>query len=236
MSDLGLLLRGARDVVGVLTMICELTCEAFEVAHCEVTLFGEDGRPVLAVDNLDPPAPPPGWLTGAWDPDPLLRELLRITAPLVHPLSTACGCPAGHHVVLLPILELGSLLGAIRCGRSEPYDEALQRDLSTFATQVSMRLGELHVTAMPDPVLSRLTKRQREIATLVAGALSNPEIAGRLGLSENTVKKHLKDIYARLQLGTRTELATKIRRGPDRVTRTGVSRRGKVTVTHGPKR
>lgn len=54
--------------------------------------------------------------------------------------------------------------------------------------------------------LSLLTPRQREIATLVAEGLSNPQIAAKLGLKPRTVTSHLEHVFARLEIRSRTEL------------------------------
>ncbi len=43
-----------------------------------------------------------------------------------------------------------------------------------------------------------LTAREREIATLVAAAMSSKEVAAKLGLSTRTVEKHRANIYAKL--------------------------------------
>ncbi|TNE50251.1 MAG: hypothetical protein EP343_08840 [Deltaproteobacteria bacterium] len=52
-----------------------------------------------------------------------------------------------------------------------------------------------------------LSKRESEIAELIAKGLKNTEIAKRLHISPHTVSSHLKRIYARLNINTRTELA-----------------------------
>ena len=51
-----------------------------------------------------------------------------------------------------------------------------------------------------------LTPREREVAGLVAQALSNREIARTLVLSERTVESHVRSILAKTDLTTRTEL------------------------------
>ena len=53
-----------------------------------------------------------------------------------------------------------------------------------------------------------LTEREREIAGLVATALTNRQIAERLVLSERTVESHVRNILAKLGLANRTEIAT----------------------------
>lgn len=50
----------------------------------------------------------------------------------------------------------------------------------------------------------RLTARQWELLRLVAAGHSNADIAQRLFLSENTVRKHLENIYERLSVSSRT--------------------------------
>ena len=53
-----------------------------------------------------------------------------------------------------------------------------------------------------------LTARKSEIASLVAAALSNREIADRLFLSERTVETHVRHILGKLGFTSRTEIAT----------------------------
>jgi DNA-binding CsgD family transcriptional regulator len=52
-----------------------------------------------------------------------------------------------------------------------------------------------------------LTRRQREIALLVARGASNGEVARALTISESTVKTHLLHIYEKLSVRSRTQLA-----------------------------
>jgi DNA-binding NarL/FixJ family response regulator len=52
-----------------------------------------------------------------------------------------------------------------------------------------------------------LTGRQLEILRLVAQGLSNPDIAGRLKLSEHTVKRHVANLLTKLNLPTRAAAA-----------------------------
>lgn len=52
-----------------------------------------------------------------------------------------------------------------------------------------------------------LTSRQVEVIALLARGLTNDQIAGRLGISSRTVRKHVADLFDRTGLHSRTELA-----------------------------
>jgi two-component system, NarL family, response regulator LiaR len=52
-----------------------------------------------------------------------------------------------------------------------------------------------------------LTERELEVLRLVARGASNMQIAEELVISVNTVKSHLKNILAKLQLENRTQAA-----------------------------
>jgi len=55
--------------------------------------------------------------------------------------------------------------------------------------------------------LTRLTRRERELVTLVAAGASNKEIADRLSIAERTVKAHLTSIFSKLGVSSRLHLA-----------------------------
>jgi len=56
-----------------------------------------------------------------------------------------------------------------------------------------------------------LTGRQRELLCLVAAGYDNTAIARRLGLSPYTVRKHLENAFARLDVTSRTAAVAKVR-------------------------
>ena len=62
-----------------------------------------------------------------------------------------------------------------------------------------------------NPKIGELSARQGEILEMVVEGLSNAEIAGRLYLSESTIKQHLRAVYKVLGVSNRTEAAKTMR-------------------------
>ncbi len=56
-----------------------------------------------------------------------------------------------------------------------------------------------------------LSKREREVLQLVAEGLQNKEVAERLFLSTETVKKHMRNIYQKLHVQNKIEAVNKFR-------------------------
>ena len=138
-------------------------------------------------------------------------------------LEHAAGSSSGDaevKVVVLTTFDLDEYsLSAIRAGASgfllkdAPPEELLEairtvhRGDAVIAPSTTRRLLD-HVAPMlrePTPEVSRhaasvdtLTPREREVFTLIARGLSNPEIAAQLFLSEATVKTHVGHILAKL--------------------------------------
>jgi DNA-binding NarL/FixJ family response regulator len=79
-----------------------------------------------------------------------------------------------------------------------------------LAPTITRRLVERFARVDPDRSalhrdLAGLTPRELEVLTLLAGGLSNTELAGALHLSEATVKTHITRILAKLQLRDRVQ-------------------------------
>ncbi len=67
-------------------------------------------------------------------------------------------------------------------------------------------------TNMPMIDAPLLSARERQILELLAEGLSNKQLARALSVSENTVKTHLGNLYAKLGVGRRTEALAVARR------------------------
>jgi LuxR family transcriptional regulator, maltose regulon positive regulatory protein len=55
------------------------------------------------------------------------------------------------------------------------------------------------------PLIEPLSERELEVLRLIADGLSNQAIADRLYIAEGTVKRHINNIYGKLQVGSRTQ-------------------------------
>jgi DNA-binding NarL/FixJ family response regulator len=65
----------------------------------------------------------------------------------------------------------------------------------------------------PDPALeARLTSRELEVLPLIAAGLRNREVASKLGVSEQTVRNHLTNMYRKLGATNRTHMTAEARR------------------------
>ena len=63
--------------------------------------------------------------------------------------------------------------------------------------------------------IASLTARELEVARLVASGATNPEIAARLFLARKTVERHVSNVLLKLGARNRTELAARLREGPE---------------------
>lgn len=71
---------------------------------------------------------------------------------------------------------------------------------------------EAEPAAREDSVAPPLSPRERHVLDLLAQGRSNKEIARELGVSANTVKTHLANLYAKLGARRRTEAVAAARR------------------------
>jgi two-component system nitrate/nitrite response regulator NarL len=113
------------------------------------------------------------------------------------------------------------LLEALRAGADgyllkdmEPEDlcDNLKKAM-TGVTVLHESLTEILKNALLHPTLSRsdeeisLTEREREILQCLANGLNNKTIARSLGISDTTVKVHIKHLLSKLKLTSRLEAA-----------------------------
>lgn len=61
-------------------------------------------------------------------------------------------------------------------------------------------------TSEDDKRIDTLTRRELEVALLLREGYSNAKIANNLSISEGTVKKHISNIFSKLEIYNRTEV------------------------------
>lgn len=97
--------------------------------------------------------------------------------------------------------DLGSPMALLlqECQARKVMPEYVQTLLGAFAPNLAP--GGSHAGALPD----LLSEREQEVLVLMAAGLTNREIAEQLFIAAETVKKHAARIYAKLDVGRRTE-------------------------------
>ncbi len=108
---------------------------------------------------------------------------------------------AGARGYLAKSVDLNVLAGAIR---------TLSEGGAIVSPHLARDLIEAFAQFSPparDAATDKLTPREREILALVGRGMSNPEIADRLVIAENTVKVHLRNILDKLQVHSRAQAA-----------------------------
>ena len=83
-----------------------------------------------------------------------------------------------------------------------------------FGPAIAKRLMQFFAAtqpAVPARLFPELTGREREILALIAQHYTNPEVGERLTLSPKTVRNHVSNIFAKLQVADRAEAILKAR-------------------------
>ena len=153
-----------------------------------------DGREALAV-------------TGSVDPDVVLMDLRMPGMDGVTAIKALVSRGSRARVLVLTTYDTDAdVLPAIKAGatgyllkdasRDELFRavEAAHRGESVLSPAVAGRL----MGSLRSPAKEPLSQRELEVLTLIARGNSNKEAAGRLFISEATVKTHLLHAYAKL--------------------------------------
>ena len=118
--------------------------------------------------------------------------------------------------------DVESVFKALRAGacgyllkRASP-EEILEavREVSRGGAPMTSEIARKVVAAFQDPATAKsedegLSRREREILEALCQGYSNQDIASRLSLSVETVRWHLKKIYEKLHVTSRTEAMAK---------------------------
>ena len=110
---------------------------------------------------------------------------------------------------------------AMLASRGRPEDRSRAFELATAARGAAIQMGMTALTervesflaqlGSPTPAISdeaaRLTRREREVASLVATGMSNRQIAEHLFVSERTAETHVQHILTKLGFSSRSQVA-----------------------------
>ena len=134
--------------------------------------------------------------------------------------------PAAQIIMVTVYEDPNRIFQALRAGacgyllkRSTPEQIiAAIRDVHQGGAPMSSEIARKVIAQFREPLetaaeVDDLSAREREVLELVAEGLNNKDIAGRLGVSVDAVRWHLKHIYLKLHVHSRTQAALKFRSG-----------------------
>jgi DNA-binding CsgD family transcriptional regulator len=148
----------------------------------------ESGRPEEALPAIEDAVDLYERSRGAWESVRARLDLARALAPLERRGDAEREARAA--------LEAAGRLGA--AGEAERAASIL----ASWSGKAPVVKGDDGAAAIPG-----LSARETEVLNLVAGGLSNAEVADRLGLSGHTVKRHVANILRKLDLPSRAAAA-----------------------------
>jgi DNA-binding CsgD family transcriptional regulator len=114
-----------------------------------------------------------------------------------------------RHMAIIALRSPGPVEHRIRLARTAGHD-------FTDREMLLLSLVRPHLAAINETMLRRvnaepdLTTRQRELLCQVAAGLTNRQIGRNLLISEGTVRKHLENIYTRLDVTSRTAAIARV--------------------------
>ena len=177
--------------------------------QADMQLVGEAGSGQDAID-----------LYSALQPDVLLLDLrLRDMSGYEVMEKIFTTFPKAKVLVLTSLEGDADIERALALGASGYVVKGTGRDELVRAVR-SVHAGKKHVPAEVAQRLAehltseKLTPRELEVLTLMARGKRNKEIGGELSIAEDTVKMHVKNDLAKLEVNDRTEAVTiAMRRG-----------------------
>jgi DNA-binding NarL/FixJ family response regulator len=111
--------------------------------------------------------------------------------------------------LLRSLLEAGIRGYLLKSASREELLSAI-RGTRTVDGPVRLSVSSASLAAVQSaPGQPRLSQRERQVLQLAAEALSNVQIGHRLGLTEATVKRHLSNIYIKLDAVSRIDAVNK---------------------------
>lgn len=152
------------------------------------------------------------------NPDVVLLDIDMPGPEAIEVLGKVLDSPSAPRVAVLSmrddarfVSELMSTGAQAYISKSSTREELLAviRTVSKRRDHVVLSLPKVTVTQLGNPPAGPLSRRELEVIDLVAQGLSNAQIGARLYISEGTVKRHLTNIYVKLDVRSRTNAINK---------------------------
>lgn len=113
--------------------------------------------------------------------------------------------------------SVDTAVGALQAGAVDYLTKPISPELliqrldAAIVKSRSRQAARGALTGLSAEDLDRLSQREREVVTLLSVGQPPKQIATRLGLSSNTVRNHVKTIFAKLRVHSQVELLLKLR-------------------------
>ena len=148
---------------------------------------------------------------GRTRPDVVLMDLMMPgMAGVEAPQKVLAACPETHVVILTTFGTADGICQAMSAGatgallKSVDYDDLVAAILDA-AKGKRVLTPELEQILDSEPILPKLTSRQREVLDSMTRGLTNQDIATQLGISMPSVRDHLQGIFDKLGAANRAE-------------------------------
>ncbi len=112
---------------------------------------------------------------------------------------------------VIAAIEAGALSYLLKDSPPEKLVEAIRaakRNESVLHPLIAKKI--MRKMREPEPLIERLTAKEREVLSLMAEGLANKEIGEKLYISESTVKSHVSSILRKLEVQDRTQAVIKV--------------------------
>ncbi|HEY7142669.1 MAG TPA: response regulator transcription factor [Streptosporangiaceae bacterium] len=160
-------------------------------------------------------------LAAARQPDIILLDIEIPGGAVTTTVEQVRACSPGSRVIILSMYEGPQLVQALLAAgirgyllKSVHWQELVAAIRSVHADSDRVVLGVSRESLSylgPGPSPGALSARELQVLDLVSQALSNGQIAARLQLTEATVKRHLRNIFAKLGAVSRLDAVNKAR-------------------------
>lgn len=178
---------------------CEVVCEAVD-GHHAVQAVRQYKPDLLILDLLMPNLPGLEALREITDTDPQLRTIVLTSS--ISKRQVVEALQLGARGIILKN-SLGRLFECVEAVRTGEYWIEGQR-----TSNVMQILQQLMSEQQKGPRNTfGLTEREMEVVRLVCEGLGNKEIADRLQIAGETVKRHMTNIFNKVGMSSRLELA-----------------------------